>query len=49
MEDFQFELSLLADFVGENWASFVAFMEARDADESGCDDLINRLEQLAGR
>lgn len=45
----EFEYGALSDLIGENWPAFVAFMAERDTDEAGCDELVNRLEQLAGR
>lgn len=45
----EFEYGCLTDFIGENWAKFLAFMEERGIDEAQCDDLSNKLDGLAGR
>ncbi|WP_306603887.1 hypothetical protein [Azonexus sp.] len=45
----QFELGVLADFLGENWLAFVAFAEERDLDETQCEELSNKLDREAGR
>ena len=44
-----FEYGAVADFLGENWADFVSFMEERDTDEAGCEDIASKLDKLAGR
>lgn len=43
----QFDYSVISDFIGQHWASFVSFCEERDMDEAACDDLANKLEALA--
>lgn len=41
----KFEYGLLNDFIGENWARFIAFCEERGVDESGAESLSSKLEK----
>ncbi len=45
----EFEKGLLSDFIGENWAKFLAFCEDRDLDEAQAEELSNKLDREAGR
>lgn len=45
----EYEYGYLSDFIGENWVNFVKFMEERDTDKAECEELVNKLDQLAGR
>lgn len=45
----EFELGLLADFIGQKWADFMGFAEEFGLDEAQCEELSNKLEKAAGR
>ncbi len=45
----EFELGLLSDFIGEQWARFLSFCEERDIDEAQAEELNNKLDKAAGR
>lgn len=49
MEDFEFEMGVLADFIGENWQSFIDFVEEHGIDEARAEALTAALHQFAGR
>lgn len=44
-----FDYAMLSDFIGENWAMFLAFMEDRGIDEPACEEFADKLDQLGGR
>ena len=48
--EMSFEIGVVSDFLGNNWASFCAFAEAEgEMSEAQCDDVATHLDKLAGR
>jgi hypothetical protein len=48
--EMQFELGVVSDFIGANWANFCAFAESEfEMTEAQCEDITNHLDKLAGR
>ena len=48
--DKQFEMGVVSDFIGANWANFCAFAESEhEMTEAECDDTAAHLDKLAGR
>ena len=43
----EYEKKVIADFLGNNWASFVAFADEFDIDEARCEEIANNLQQGA--
>lgn len=49
-EDKAFEMGVVSDFLGANWARFCAFAEAEhEMTEAQCEEIGAHLDQLAGR
>ena len=48
MNDFKYEKGVLADFLGNNWALFLAFCEEFRIDGSRADAFVEHLKTEAG-
>jgi len=48
--DMAFEIGVVSDFIGANWAKFLAFAESEhEMTEAQCEDTAAHLDKLAGR
>lgn len=43
------ELIWIGNFIGENWQSFIGFMEESGQTEAEAEELANKIERLSGQ